>query len=302
MHGRLYNEATIELRLRPRTPLLIKSGTSTGLDPTLPDMQFVRTRWLTSKGEPYEMLYIPGSSLRGVLRSHAERLVRTLNEREACHVIMPKQNCMKDHDTSKLNGPEAYTKSCYACRLFGNTALAARVKVGDLYPLDDDPLTDVRHGVAIDRITGAVAHGPFDLETVTDGEFTGTITLRNFTLGHLGLLAAALLDLGDGLVQLGYGKSRGMGRVEMTIERLTFRFPHDPQQKLKGLHKLVKDDKLQQQYNFSNAREDDLAFSATFAQERGFYVATIENNPDAKNLLEEVVPFWPLQLEQEARR
>ncbi|MGC8834577.1 MAG: hypothetical protein ACP5R4_11040 [Armatimonadota bacterium] len=30
--------------------------------------------------------------------------------------------------------------------------------------------SETRYGVAIDRVTGAVAQGPFELETVTDGQ------------------------------------------------------------------------------------------------------------------------------------
>jgi len=72
MHGAFYNEAILDLSLKPHTPLLIKSGQPTEIDPTLPDMQFVRTR-RPDTGE--EVIYIPGSSLRGVVRSDVEQLV-----------------------------------------------------------------------------------------------------------------------------------------------------------------------------------------------------------------------------------
>ena len=204
MHSRFYNEALFEVRLRPRTPLLIKAGGegAAAMDPTVPDMSFVRLR----RPDGGEMLYIPGSSLRGVLRGHAERLLRSVRpdaagdplahgEGETSYGL--KRACRFKDD---VWGDEAYRKACHACRLFGATGLASRVRVSDLYP-DGPVLCDTRYGVAIDRVTGAVAHGPFELEIVTEGGFTGSVVLRNFTLGQFGLLAAALLDVADGLVR-----------------------------------------------------------------------------------------------------
>lgn len=288
MHGRLYNEAILELTLRPQTPLLIKSGEPTGLDPSLPDMQFVRTRRPDG-----EVIYIPGSSFRGVLRSHAERLIRSVNENAACRAT--EQNCLQKQNLKEadLDGQEVYTKSCYACRLFGNTGIAARVKVGDFYP-DGPLLTEVRHGVAIDRVTGAVAHGPFQMETVTDGEFSGVITLRNFTLGQLGLLAAALLDIGDGLVPLGHAKSRGLGRVNLTFRRVSFRFPRDPQGSVKGVGALADND-TRGKYELPSPNEDSMEINVTPQRERGFFALTIEGDA-AKAWLESVVDFWTRQL------
>jgi len=289
MHGRFYNEVIFQLTLRPQTPLLIVSGEPTGLDPSLPDMQFVRTRRPDG-----EVIYIPGSSLRGVLRSHAERLVRSVNENAACKVA--EKNCLQKHNLreAELNGEEAYSKSCYICRLFGNTGIASRVKVSDFYP-SGPLLTDVRPGVAIDRVTGAVAHGPFQMEMVTDGEFQGTITVRNFTLGQLGLLAAALLDIGEGLVPIGHAKSRGLGRVMFTEWKLTFRFSRHPQGKVNGIGALADAD-TRKKYDLPEPDRDCVELDVQPRQERGFYVVTVEGD-EAKGWLDEkIVPFWMEQL------
>ena len=72
MHKCLFNEAIIKLTIEPVGPILIKAGDS-GSDPTKPDMSFVRTM---RNGE--STVYLPGSSLKGFLRSHCEKL---LNER-----------------------------------------------------------------------------------------------------------------------------------------------------------------------------------------------------------------------------
>jgi CRISPR/Cas system CSM-associated protein Csm3 (group 7 of RAMP superfamily) len=306
MHGRLYNEATLELSLWPRTPLLIKSGTATGLDPALPDLAFVRTRRMNEKGEVKDEIYLPGSSLRGVIRSHAERLVRSIDWQRACDPLKLTQKadsaqyraaCLsqatlgKDERADKLSGIAAYNRSCFACRLFGNTGLASRLRVGDFYSLSGAPLTDTRHGVALDRVTGAVAQGPFLMETVTDGEFSGKLALRNFTLGQLGLLAAVLLDMDDELVPLGHAKSRGLGRVGVLFDRLEFRFPRNPEGQVRGVGALHHEGG----YNLSAPEKDAVEAPGQVERKRGFFVTETAGG-DARDWLEGVVSFWVEQL------
>src|SRR5204862_7823670 len=77
VHRQLFNEATLSLSLTPDGPILIKAGEGEA-DPTRPDMSFVRT---IRGGE--ETVYLPGSSLKGVLRAHCERLARTVDSDDA---------------------------------------------------------------------------------------------------------------------------------------------------------------------------------------------------------------------------
>lgn len=293
VHSRFYNEAIFEVRLHPRTPLLIKAGGegAAATDPTVPDMSFVRTR----RPGGGEVLYIPGSSLRGVLRAHAERLLRSVEPDAACDPLVHgsdgrgyglRRACSFD---DRIPGDEAYRKACRACRLFGTTGLASRVRVSDFYP-DEEPVCDTRYGVAIDRVTGAVAHGPFELEIVTDGSFVGTITLRNFTLGQFGLVAAALLDVGDGLVPLGFGKSRDLGRVDLTVTRLVVRTLRDPEGALAGAGALC-DDRTREAFRLPAAERERLSVGAVARREKGFFVLVAEG-AEARRWLEEAVPRW----------
>jgi len=295
MLSKFYNEAILELALKPRTPLLIKAGGEGGaaIDPTLPDMNFVRTR----RNGRYEV-YLPGSSLRGVIRSYAEKLVRSLNPKSACDPTQTrelregvKKACFAGQDTTALNGPEAYTRSCYACRLFGNTALAGRVRVRDFY-LDGEPTLERRYGVAIDRVTGAVAQGPFEMEILTEGTFCGAIAIRNFTLGQLGLLAAALLDIGDGLVPIGFGKSKGMGRVELAFRRFAVRTLKDPEGELRGVG-FWADEKEWRDYGLPSRESERMPWTVPTTRVRGFYEAILEEDASIRELLEEVAGRWP---------
>lgn len=306
MHARFYNELTLTVGLRPRTPLLIKAGGGgeEALDPTLPHMAFVRT---TRPGQAEAEIYVPGSSLRGVVRSHAEKLLRSLDEGLACDPTrtgkpqrfavrclgaqQAREEGEQSHtDSEKPDGPRAYNGSCYACRLFGNTLLAGRVRVGDLALLPEPPpLLARRYHVAIDRVTGAVAQGPFELEILTDARFEGQLVLRNFTLGQVGLLAGALLDVGDGLVPLGYGKSRGMGRVELTVQALHVRTLRDPRGALLGVGALATGS--DGAYTLPAAETETLPVGAVSPRVRGFYTMQADGE-EALRWLEAVVPRW----------
>lgn len=222
MLKKLLNQATLELTLKPGGPLLIKSGVEGGADPSVPDMQFVR-----SDGE----VYIPGSSLKGVFRSYAEKIARTVGAR-CCNPFdtdakSPTCFCGKRAE-KQSDGRDIYRKRSYSCRicqLFGSTAIASRIKFNDAYLLDGQhAVTETRTGVAIDRILGSVAHGPFDFEVVTKGIFKTTLHLRNFELWQLGLLALVLRDLEDGLIPLGFGKSRGLGEIKAQVTGFHVRY------------------------------------------------------------------------------
>lgn len=304
MHSLFYNDLTLSLEIRPITPLLIKSGEmgTHALDPTLPDMSFVRTK---RPGAVTEEIYLPGASVRGVLRSHAERLIRSAYPDKACDPLAMsgggrrqgglRASCAANK-ASDLAGPKAYLDSCYACRIFGNTILAGRVRVTDFYVASNNgtagqPLTTIRYGVAIDRVTGAVAQGPFELEVVTDGRFVGTVTMRNFTLGQLGVLAASLLDMADGLVPLGYGKSRGLGRVQVTVSQFMLRTLKDPRGSLMGVGALCDDPTVRQVYQLPQAEQDELPVQAKPIRQRGFW--TLQSQGDlARQWLEQVAPKW----------
>jgi len=276
----------------PQTPLLIKSGQKASIDPALPDMQFVRTRRRLPNGAVDEVVYIPGSSLRGVVRAHAERLLRTLDEKHACYVVEAKKFCLRQKGLKEDKEPadRLYKESCYACKLFGNTGVASRVQMSDLHPAVD-PLRESRFGVAIDRITGAVAVGPFDLEVVTDARFEGRIVLRNFTVGQLGLLGAALLDIADGLVALGHAKSRGLGRVCIEFTRAEFRFCQPADGKILGVGELA-DGGVKKAYDLPD--NDTLPVSNLQAAQRDalYYQARSNDNDQIRGWLSEAAPRW----------
>jgi CRISPR/Cas system CSM-associated protein Csm3 (group 7 of RAMP superfamily) len=75
MLKKLINNAQIEFDIIPLDPLLIKSGQATvgGVD-----MSFVRT---FHAGESEEEPFIPGSSIKGMIRAYAEKICRSLKDK-----------------------------------------------------------------------------------------------------------------------------------------------------------------------------------------------------------------------------
>jgi len=224
MFKTLYNQAKLLFRIDPVGPLLIKTGQES-FDPTRPAMEFVRTKTLYG-----EVPYIPGSSLKGVVRSHAERLLRTLQVNYSCDIT--EKGCPPEEG-------DHYRNHCYACRTFGSTKIASRTRITDAYPwkvgasqeeveeivtkIDERIPIELRTNVKIDRRKGTAAGGgPFECEVVTGGSFYGELTIRNYQLWQIALLALVLRDINDGYQKLGAGKSRGFGWVRVSVQEFEF--------------------------------------------------------------------------------
>ncbi|MCB0020839.1 MAG: hypothetical protein KDE09_23755, partial [Anaerolineales bacterium] len=133
MHKMRVNQLVLDLIIEPDGPLLIKSGNESGADPTLPSMNFVRTQHPIS-GE--QTIYLPGASLKGVIRSHSERILRSLlpeNERNCCDPLDRRSNCgtrtRNERDTARQ-----YEQLCLACRLYGHTTHYSHFLAADAYP------------------------------------------------------------------------------------------------------------------------------------------------------------------------
>jgi CRISPR-associated RAMP protein (TIGR02581 family) len=243
MHKRFVNHCTIALTIIPDGPILIKSGEEGGgADPTKPAMEFVETYHAGGKS-----IYLPGSSLKGAIRAHAERIVRTIGRDKrsssddgftlwASDPLSEDKRNNPNHyleDWKKANknhhnpGQEIYKQSCFVSQMFGNTSVASRVRIEDAYPDKDKPKPKLeeRNGVAIDRVFGSVAVGPFNYQVCTAGEFCTKIHLKNFSLAQLGLIGLVLRDLNDGWFGLGFAKSRGLGTVTVKYNEAVVQYP-----------------------------------------------------------------------------
>ncbi len=226
MLKKVYNEAKVSFQFSPAldSPILIKSGHE---DIMGPDMVFVKTM---RGGNPEP--FVPGSSIKGLLRSYAEKIARTLNEEAACIPYVTIKDAKSDKSLLKYvscgdlfkekygkKDPPTFTvyrDSCPICKLFGSTYFVGRLETSDAYIDENASYTlEERDGVSIDRFTGGAAkRAKFELQVLSQGTFNSSLRIRNFELWQLSLALVTLKDFLDGYVRIGYGKSRGLGKVK----------------------------------------------------------------------------------------
>lgn len=176
-----------------QTPLRVGVGGEPSLESAV-DLAVIRLR-----GTPY----IPGSSLKGVLRATAEMLAAS----RGINVHPPWES---EEETP-----------CVICGLFGSQKLSSHVRVYDAYPESSAPVF-VKPGISIDRDSGSVGHGPFFEEFVEPGvrwKFgLEIINIRVFPQPEeeRGEILHQLLQiLKNPGIQVGARKTIGAGRVTL---------------------------------------------------------------------------------------
>lgn len=324
MHKRLVNHCTIKLTIIPDGPILIKSGQESA-NPTKPDMEFVETYHAGGRS-----IYLPGSSLKGAIRAHAERIVRTVGSDFS---IDPKIRDCPIHsnklwagyppnlnDYKYLNNvtssQELYRWSSFTDRMFGNTAIASRVRIEDAHPVGQVRLEE-RNGVAIDRVFGSVAVGPFNYQVCTEGKFETKIHLKNFTLAQLGLIGLVLRDLNDGWFGLGFAKSRGLGTVQIKFNSAEVQYPGCvlkdghiqnlangeswESNDLRGVGEFLSNDECKA-YDFPKPDKKQTTSATVAAMEFGLGVKLTWQEQDISKLFTLAVEQWREALEGQAAR
>lgn len=281
MFKRSYNRAVLRIELLTVSPLLIKAGDAR-LSPTAAQLACVRTRHASAG----LTVYIPGSSMRGVIRATAEASLRGQRFRN-CHREVDGADDPLEHAApapTETPTPEVHRAHALTARLFGSTQLKSRCSIRDFFPWpgDIEPAqiasteafqqanrTELRNNVAIDRLLGSVKNGPWDAELVPAGvKFWGDLSLENYEIWQLGLLARAIDELNDGFAQLGSGKSRGLGLVTLQVTQLLHEQPYRAGERPRGVARLV-DDSTRQEYDlFPEAAE---ALPAASGEPRGLH-------------------------------
>lgn len=186
--------------------------------------------------------YIPGSSLKGSLRSGLEAILRGLDRTDlwACDIFV--EPCVGFPEKSgpdkgrsqqpKILLKEVQEKICTACSLFGSPLLAGRVYVHDLKRLSGSA-TEIRDGVGIDRDLGTARSGvKYDTEVVPTGSrFELEMVFENVDPVRLGLILQTMELLHQGQILLGGLTTRGLGRVALdrrSLQRTEPKYLLDP--------------------------------------------------------------------------
>ncbi len=160
-----------------------------------------------------EYFIIPGSSIKGVLRTKAESIFLKRNVGYICDPTSPrlKGYCNKSYKADKK--PEAL---CEACKIFGAVNYASKVLFSDLIMEDKisaSQMKKVEH-VAIDRFTGGgIESCKFNETVVEKPVYKGYIALRNPSLNDMNILTHLALEMNDGKIRTGHSTRKGFGRL-----------------------------------------------------------------------------------------
>jgi len=217
----LVNRCDIKFRFTNTSPMLVKDGRHKQ-QPAIFQCRDSETE-IREKvgGKNWSALrfFIPASSLRGVFRSHMERIARSFSPEEpmVCNpFVEPPEAGAKVQQAEVGCGyrAEGYADSCPICRLFGSTTHAGRIFFQDGNVATKGKCL-VADQIAIDRFTGSAKDGALFQTVLLDHyAFETNIQVRNFELWQLGLLGYAFKDLKHGKIQMGAGKNLEHGYIQ----------------------------------------------------------------------------------------
>lgn len=175
---------------------------------------------------------VPGSSLKGVFRTAAERISHIFGL-TACFLEAGAGCVSGDHDeerkarerlrdlrAEKVDG-FLEENVCGVCRVFGSPLAAGKVKFADAALIGGDSVVDVRDGVGLDRESRtAVPKIKFNFEAVPAGsEFAFRMRGEDLSETEKALTWAVLLEWCRGF-HLGGLTSRGLGLTTLQDARI----------------------------------------------------------------------------------
>mgnify|MGYP000864869572 FL=1 len=195
-------------------------------------------RPLRAGPEETDPIVLPGSSVRGALRTRATRIART--------ILLAKKDPSTEADWSGAGVHEQLAQDPSLVRdLFGSTTHRGALTVLDTLAAEDGPSRKVTHNAG-DRWTGGVADGALYSEEVYDSTWNSIVLEldldRLLTNARAGLeesggqedsqgddrsraafclLGLVLAELAAGTLPLGSRGTRGMGQVEVKAIAVT---------------------------------------------------------------------------------
>ena len=195
-------------------------------------------RPLRAGPEETDPIVLPGSSVRGALRTRATRIART--------ILLVKKDPNTEADWSDAGVHEQLKNDPSLVRdLFGSTTYRGALTVLDTLAAEDGPSRKVTHNAG-DRWTGGVTDGALYSEEVYDSTWNSIVLEldleRLLTNARAGLeetsgqedsrgedrsraafclLGLVLAELAAGTLPLGSRGTRGMGQVEVTAMAVT---------------------------------------------------------------------------------
>ena len=226
---------------------------------------------LDPKGQPI----LPGSSLKGRLRSTCETLSHALGlsacmlNRDASRVkctsdVNYYRRVREDYQKALQKGLQDRLQwidanTCDVCKLFGSPVQAGRLWVSDGMLKEWASVVQVRDGVVIDRDSQTAVNGlKYDYEVVPPGSrFELCIDLENPTDQDMALLGVALFEWHAGS-SIGGFTSRGLGRFHLENIKLAGVDLTDCKQRVKFLTATKAEDRLSDLGDWENYFADSI--------------------------------------------
>ncbi len=168
--------------------------------------------------DAYGRPYIPGSSIKGVLRAFLSSVENEPIKSEVSDIFGSKNDREQMKDSTVL-AEKIYQQSTAVEHLFGSTLMAGKVKIADALPVTDNVITEVRNGVAIDRDSHTALSNSgalFDTEVIPSGTgFKFMASAENLTAEEAEMFGKLMQFFADGNIAVG-GRSRaGLGSVKL---------------------------------------------------------------------------------------
>jgi CRISPR/Cas system CSM-associated protein Csm3 (group 7 of RAMP superfamily) len=199
-------DALARIEMRITGPLRVGSGKP----PEATGSQGQQVTPMFRDGDRY---VLPGTGLKGLLRSRAEYILRSTG-------VTP-WPCLDQR-----------CGQCWTCEVFGHAggqdmaarAVGARAMIRITDAAVDDPVPVQRQHVAIDRFTGGAHEGLlYTVDALEAGSFTITVEALagDLAAGKIteirAVLRLVLEDLNDGIAGIGAGVARGYGSVTVGL-------------------------------------------------------------------------------------
>jgi CRISPR-associated RAMP protein (TIGR02581 family) len=256
------NRLEITGKLTTITALRISSGRSS--EPIGSDLPVIKD----ALGNPL----IPGSSFKGALRSRLESFLRGIvgnNRKLVANPAIENEWSITSQEMKQLkenyDNDEALTKEIIkqtdlVSLLFGSPWIASKFQVRDLTVLSDTWFKQYqeRDGVAIDRDTETAADGKlYDFQVVpASTQFEFKAVVENAEPWELGLLMIGLHQFETEQIPLGGGRSRGLGVVQLKIDKMHwFDVNNDPEKLLTYLQELVSSNTIDDISSYEDGKE-----------------------------------------------
>ena len=207
------------------TVTALRVGAGRSSDPLSSDLPVMK--------DAFRRPIIPGASFKGAMRSRLESFLRGVNPdlaEDPVNLTSGKQNgVIRDLKKKYANDDlqltqEILKKTDCISQFFGAPWLAGKFQVRDLMVISDRWFGQYqeRNGVMIDRDTEVQSSGKlYDFQVVPAGTpFLFKLVVENAVEWELGLLLVGLHQFATQQVPLGGGRSRGLGVVELVIDRM----------------------------------------------------------------------------------